>query len=227
MFALPSGQQTAEGGSDDNPIRLEGIEVFEFKRLLKVLYPSLNTNGSISTTDEEWKSILKLATLSRFLEIRTLAIQKLNGRESLKTFEKIALGRKYFVADWVRSGYVDLVKQNETPTIENVDMIGYAAGIRIFRLREEMRRKARKKVFVEPQSPFNYGGQDRCYSCSTSVKTRRTCEGCVEKLTDMPYEMESAINKEFSVELENIRKESVPYDSYGWPRKASAGIPIK
>lgn len=40
MFALPSGDVTAaEGGSDDSPIVLEGVDVDDFRALLRYLYP--------------------------------------------------------------------------------------------------------------------------------------------------------------------------------------------
>ncbi|KAK7462318.1 hypothetical protein VKT23_007919 [Stygiomarasmius scandens] len=203
MFALPSGQRNAEGSSDANPIRLEGIKAKEFRYLLKVLYPPVNAR-SVSATSEEWKVILKLATFWRFLEIRALAIENLTSCGSMRTREKIVLGRKYFVAEWVKSGYHDLIKRNEMPTVEDFDMIGYATGIRIFRVREEL-----KKVAQESFKLYSYNRV--CFNCNTQDQSYNFCQGCMEKWMDRPGnipKVESAINKEFHAELEDIAREN-------------------
>lgn len=38
MFSLPQPQDSADGQSDDKPIRLEGVTVHELKCLLRFLY---------------------------------------------------------------------------------------------------------------------------------------------------------------------------------------------
>ncbi|THU77278.1 hypothetical protein K435DRAFT_556046, partial [Dendrothele bispora CBS 962.96] len=139
MFSLLQGTQDAEGNKDENPIKLEGVSATEFRHLLKVLYPPpiSNDSASFDITDEEWKSILKLATLWRFLEIRKLAIGKLTNCPSMQTVEKILLGRKYFIADWIKSAYSQLVIQTQTPSIADLDRLGCFASVRILCLREE------------------------------------------------------------------------------------------
>ena len=39
MFSLPSGESTAEGSSQDNPIILENIKAEDFKQFLRVMFP--------------------------------------------------------------------------------------------------------------------------------------------------------------------------------------------
>lgn len=39
MFDLPPGDKTPDGLTDDQPLRLDGIDRVEFSRLLKYLYP--------------------------------------------------------------------------------------------------------------------------------------------------------------------------------------------
>jgi len=93
-----------------------------------------------SKTREEWIAILKISTTWGFLQIRELAIRKLTPM-NMTVFKRIELAREYSVAQWLRSGYFDLVKQLETLTMENVESIGYPSSIRIFRIREQMIKK--------------------------------------------------------------------------------------
>ncbi|KAF5355461.1 hypothetical protein D9758_006329 [Tetrapyrgos nigripes] len=130
----------SDGRDDEQPIRLDEIvTVTEFETFLDMLYPPLVPSKSMRS-QEEWAAILKLSTLWRFLEIRQLAIQTLTLM-NLTAFTRIKLARDHFVAQWLRTGYADLVKQVNTMTVDEVESVGYLTAIRIFRVREEMIKK--------------------------------------------------------------------------------------
>ncbi|KAF5355536.1 hypothetical protein D9758_006287 [Tetrapyrgos nigripes] len=135
MFSLPQGDKEAEGNTDANPIRLEGIQAIDFRRFLKVLYPSQIPWREDETTMDEWKSILKLATLWRFLTLRKFAIDKLTSQE-MDVTERILMGREFSVSSWIKSGYSDLVSQDGPLSMETAKSIGYEAAVRVFRARE-------------------------------------------------------------------------------------------
>ncbi|KAJ7798185.1 hypothetical protein B0H14DRAFT_2907677 [Mycena olivaceomarginata] len=127
-YTLPAAEK-GEGLSDENPIILEGISSVDFERLLAALYPLKNPIPSVPK--DHWISVLKLATLWRFLDIRNLAIRHLET-------QGIILARKYHVAQWLRSGYEAFAQGyylSMSPM--DADMIGWETAAKIYRIREE------------------------------------------------------------------------------------------
>lgn len=86
---------------------------------------------------EEWISVLKLASLWQFLEIRDLAVKELAGHaQSLDSIERILLGKQYDVSAWLRSGYTDLARRDTSISLEEAKKIGWEATLMIFQSRE-------------------------------------------------------------------------------------------
>ncbi|KAJ7099501.1 hypothetical protein B0H15DRAFT_820494 [Mycena belliarum] len=86
-------------------------------------------------------SVLKLATLWRFLEIRELAMKELTCRvESLECFQRILYGKQYDVAVWLRSGHTDLARRVNLITLEEATIftIGWDLALRIYQAREAL-----------------------------------------------------------------------------------------
>ncbi|KAJ7154433.1 hypothetical protein C8R43DRAFT_1001276 [Mycena crocata] len=134
MFSLPTSAES-EGLTDQNPIKLEGISSVDFERLLEVLYPLEVTLPTMSK--DCWISILRLATLWRFLAVRELAISKLDSQVR-NTLEGIMLARKYHVAQWLRSGIAALVQATHPAmALVDIQMIGWETATQIYRIREE------------------------------------------------------------------------------------------
>ncbi|KAJ7250483.1 hypothetical protein B0H12DRAFT_1120558 [Mycena haematopus] len=125
----------AEGGSDENPVILEGISNVDFKALLKVLYP-LDIPQILSMTKGEWISVLKLSTQWYFLDARDLAIKQLNDQGDIRSVERILLARQYDVAGWLRMGYNDLAKREEGISLEDAATIGWETMVRLYQTRE-------------------------------------------------------------------------------------------
>ncbi|KAJ6548871.1 hypothetical protein B0H19DRAFT_1074677 [Mycena capillaripes] len=51
-----------EGGSNQNPIKLDGVSSVDFERLLVVLYPLHREDPMPTLSKDHWISVLKLAT---------------------------------------------------------------------------------------------------------------------------------------------------------------------
>ncbi|KAJ7742861.1 hypothetical protein B0H16DRAFT_1562591 [Mycena metata] len=119
-LTLPAGGDTGvEGSSDENP----------------ALYPLKNPVPPM--TKEDWISVLKLSTLWRLLDIRALAIERLEADSRVQhTTEGILLGRKYHIAGWLRAGYQALAQ--EGLTLQDAEVIGWETATRIYALREEL-----------------------------------------------------------------------------------------
>ncbi|KAJ7655374.1 hypothetical protein B0H17DRAFT_1021590 [Mycena rosella] len=137
-FTLPPADGTKpEGSSPHNPFKLEGISSADFRALLKLLYPLTCLPKTPTLTKDEWMSVLKLATLYRFLELRELAIQELaTHAQSLDCMQRVALGKQYDVAAWIRSGYTDLARRDAPISLEESSTIGWELTLRIYQARE-------------------------------------------------------------------------------------------
>ncbi|KAJ7647769.1 hypothetical protein FB45DRAFT_1019981 [Roridomyces roridus] len=138
-FSLPPADDVAEGSSEAKPLKLEGINRLDFERLLKVLYPLTPVFKTPNLTNTEWLSVLKMANMWDFLEVRELAIEKLGDHAtSSDCVERILLGRQYNVSSWARSGYADLAKRETSISVEDAAKIGLEATVQIFKLRESL-----------------------------------------------------------------------------------------
>ncbi|KAF7351009.1 hypothetical protein MSAN_01663200 [Mycena sanguinolenta] len=136
-FSLPSQPQRAEGSSDETPFKLEGIKCVDFERLLKVLYPLTAVPKTPELSKDEWISVLKLASLWNFIEVRNLAIEHLASySESLDCVERIMFGRQYDVSSWLRSGYIEVARRKTTISSSEANKIGLDVALRICKLRE-------------------------------------------------------------------------------------------
>jgi len=89
----PPGDRS-KGSSDRNPLVLPNTSKVEFERLLWVFY---NPKYSLYDANvEEWSSVLKLANQWDFVEVKALAVRKLQ-RLSIDSIQKILLYRKHEV----------------------------------------------------------------------------------------------------------------------------------
>jgi hypothetical protein len=126
-------------------------------------------------TQEGWTSVLKLAVMWNFEDIRKLAIGKLT-KQSVEPIERILLARAYSVPKWLRAGYIALVERREALSLEEAERIGYSAAVRLFHVRERMRKN-------EPVKS-TFGG--------------------VHQDVNVNYDAPSAIEREFEAELREV-----------------------
>lgn len=87
-------------------------------------------------SEEDCISVLKLADMWEFLEIRDLAIKELSNR-TMDPFTKVLLAKRYKIPVWLRLGYQELANREEIITCEEAKQLGWDAAIRIFHLRDK------------------------------------------------------------------------------------------
>ena len=78
-------------------------------------------------SQDEWVSVLKLATKWNMLEFRRTAIENLSS--SLSPLERVLLGREQMVPDWLRSGYVDLARREAALSVEEFKSLGLQTAL--------------------------------------------------------------------------------------------------
>jgi len=137
LFALPLGNNDAEGSSDENPIRLESIGKVDFQSLLKVMYPETGLQTPHATMNE-WISVLKLSTLWEMKDIRTKAIAELS-KTKMDAVDQVLLARSYDVGDWLLEGYTTLVKREANLSSKEAERLGYETAFRLCQKREDTR----------------------------------------------------------------------------------------
>lgn len=149
MFLLPPPKGSdSEGSTDRAPIQLDGVDKMDFQIFLEVLYP-LETMVDMwaKMTKSKWLSVLKLATMWVFKEIRALAIDRLT-KWPMGEIEQIVLAKQYNVSQWLLSGYQKLAMRSEMVSLEEAAQIGYLSTILIFQVREQVGHQTRRRPDV-------------------------------------------------------------------------------
>ncbi|KAF8589487.1 hypothetical protein K439DRAFT_1523220 [Ramaria rubella] len=122
MFDMPpTAGEPVEGTSDQNPIRLGNVSALDFERLLAILYPPVI--GEHSATLPEWISILQLASLWLFDDIRCLAIRELATFE-IEPVQKVAIALQNDVPEWLHPSYMALCERPNPLTVEEARRLG-------------------------------------------------------------------------------------------------------
>jgi hypothetical protein len=89
-------------------------------------------------TTEGWISVLKLATMWNFKDIRVLAINKLTN-EPMESVQKILLAKTYMVPQWLRAGYSELALRWDVLSSAEAELMGYPTAILLFQVREKIK----------------------------------------------------------------------------------------
>ncbi|KIY65850.1 hypothetical protein CYLTODRAFT_491994 [Cylindrobasidium torrendii FP15055 ss-10] len=136
-FGLPRTEKTAsEGQSDDNPFCLPGITAKEFDCLLRIIYPMKPEGDSPTYSISDWRAVLKLSTMWGMSSTRQSAIQNLGRLATSDPVDAIVLAKTYDVPEWLRSGYIELVKRVQPISVDEAQLIGAQSAIQLFHIRE-------------------------------------------------------------------------------------------
>lgn len=86
---------------------------------------------------DEWQSVLKLADMWTLDELKTKAVQQCNNLlQGTPAVNKITLGRRYKVADWMIDGYEALCRRREGLNATERAALGDDSAWKIVALRE-------------------------------------------------------------------------------------------
>ncbi|KAJ7924158.1 hypothetical protein B0H13DRAFT_1601983, partial [Mycena leptocephala] len=97
---------------------------FDFDRFLSVLYPADYSAHGCKTV-EEWTSVLRLADKCGMQDIRRLAITQLTVCAG--PVDKIALGHRYGITEWLSPVYMALIMRKQSITVEEGAKLGVEA----------------------------------------------------------------------------------------------------
>ncbi|KZT72451.1 hypothetical protein DAEQUDRAFT_664360, partial [Daedalea quercina L-15889] len=136
MFACPS--ETPEGGSEDNPILLEGVKSAGFASFLSCLYPMRFGTGDL-TTFQDWSNALDLALRWEFDPLREFIALRIE--ETCNVIEHIVTARRLDKQDWCFSACAKLCHRSEPLTLEEAQILGIVETVRICAVREMCRGK--------------------------------------------------------------------------------------
>jgi len=142
MFQLPQNPDVvADGLSNDQPLRLEGVKSDDFRQLLRVMYPS-GIGKHETLTTEQWISVLALSTQWDMAAIRAEAIKNVRAGladlapEALIPHKLLNLGQTYRVDDWVMTAIIFFIKRKEPMGPNDAEIIGIENAFKIASLRE-------------------------------------------------------------------------------------------
>ncbi|KAF8548457.1 hypothetical protein OG21DRAFT_1449080 [Imleria badia] len=141
MFLLPTGDlHREEGTSDDNPIYLEGIQKDEFEQLLGVLFHRTHGTSQRSwpETNDQWTTVLRLATLWGFDAVRQAAIDPL--KEKMSPVDRVVLGQTYNLdfESWSLPAMNEIVRRQNPISLEEGRHMGLDMALKLASVREQL-----------------------------------------------------------------------------------------
>ncbi|PBK86915.1 hypothetical protein ARMGADRAFT_998498 [Armillaria gallica] len=201
MLSLPQGGSEPEGVSDDRPIQLSGIKKIDFERLLQVLHP-VDTTKQLELSVNGWVSVLALSSLWR-MTVRKIAIEHLTRSLSqISPADRIVLGRKYSVAQWISSGCEELASRVGVVSLEEGERVGLSTALRIQHIRES---NFRDRDCLQQTGG---SGSYRCGYCSRYHL-------CVQMYSGQAFDLHTVrekVGKLFEAELKDVGAEGAGFE---------------
>ncbi|KZP14476.1 hypothetical protein FIBSPDRAFT_704980, partial [Athelia psychrophila] len=118
---------------ETSPIALSDVNCSDFDEFLAILYPA-DFRCPAEKTTPQWTSILHLAAKWGFESIQLLAIDNLTA--SAIPVDKIVLGRRYGISDWLPGAYEAVCTRADPLSIEEGMKLGMEDAIRISAARQ-------------------------------------------------------------------------------------------
>lgn len=131
-------QEHAKSGHLRDPILLEGVAAQDMVRLLTILYPT-RVNQLPFSSKAEWLSVLHLAHELQFSAARLLAVQEIF--QYLSAIDKIVLGLRYDVPQWLLGAYVEVCQRDALLSLEEGERLGVRNIIAINQARHAIRER--------------------------------------------------------------------------------------
>ncbi|KAF7981366.1 hypothetical protein HWV62_33835 [Athelia sp. TMB] len=144
------GLKGIEGSDEYSPCILSDVNCADFDEFLAILYPTDFLHPTEKNIDQ-WTSILHLSAKWGFESIKLLAIDRLTAYAA--PIDKIVLGRRYGIDDWLPSSYEAVCMRVDPLTMEEGMKLGLEDAIRI---------SAARQIYgcAEPRHKLAYLSQD-------------------------------------------------------------------
>ncbi|KAG8943589.1 hypothetical protein FRC03_002430 [Tulasnella sp. 419] len=146
-------QDQEEGSTDENPIILQGLTSGEMESLLDVI----NARGVPKVDPQEWKNVIRLATMWEHEQLRQFAIDQID-QLALPSIELFDLGMKCRVEKWLKPALVEMCLRSSPLGLEEAGRLGTQFFVELTKIRE--------KCLIPPQCS-NCGKTfgDNCPNC--------------------------------------------------------------
>ncbi|KZP17930.1 hypothetical protein FIBSPDRAFT_864292 [Athelia psychrophila] len=125
--------ERVQGVDEKDPIVLPDVSCSDFDEFLAILYPTDFCRPTEKTT-AQWTSVLHLAAKWGFESIQLLAIDNLAA--TAIPVDKIVLGRRYGISDWLAGAYEAVCTRADPLTVEEGMKLGVEDIIRISAARQ-------------------------------------------------------------------------------------------
>ncbi|KAF7973580.1 hypothetical protein HWV62_14862 [Athelia sp. TMB] len=120
-------------GTDDSPVVISNLSCADFDEFLAILYP-VDFRRPTEKTTPQWTSILHLSAKWEFESIKLLAIDNLTA--NAVPVDKIVLGRRYGISEWLPGAYEAVCKREDPLTVEEGMKLGVEDIIKISAARQ-------------------------------------------------------------------------------------------
>ncbi|KAG9096901.1 hypothetical protein FRC06_008205 [Ceratobasidium sp. 370] len=154
MFSLGDATPVSGEGSENNPIKLSGIQPDDFEKLLTMLYTFHYSNDKPAEDASLLMPALRLANMWNFSELRALLIPL--AEKTLGDVDKIVYAREFGATEWLAPAHVQLCMRDTPLTKEEAAKVGMDSLLIISHLRE-------KALLTHTQPPQT--GSCGCASC--------------------------------------------------------------
>ncbi|KAF4600018.1 hypothetical protein EYR40_007124 [Pleurotus pulmonarius] len=134
MFDLPLGENRADGLTDKQPLRLDGVEQADFRHFLKYLYPR-GIDRPVSLTLDEWLAVLKLSSLWEMDRIRNDAITNLPALLT-NPAQKLGVAIDYNIEFWLVPAMQEIIQREAPLSVADLEHIGIECALRLAAIRE-------------------------------------------------------------------------------------------
>ncbi|KAJ3786079.1 hypothetical protein GGU10DRAFT_332601 [Lentinula aff. detonsa] len=147
MMEIPAPAQ-AEGLTDENPIRLDGVLHDDFVKLLTILAPPQRFKEPVPTLSfSEWTSVLKLADMWCMDVVKEHALATMNQIPKVDPIDKVVVARKYGVDSWLAPSFDALLRRSQPWDEQDVERLGLSTVLKLVELRDRL----------QPHSQYGYG----------------------------------------------------------------------
>ncbi|KAF9033204.1 hypothetical protein BJ165DRAFT_1534769 [Panaeolus papilionaceus] len=156
-----------EGTHKNNPITLKGIDSKAFRCFLRVAW---KREKRVRLKAEEWSSVLKLANLWNFEQIKHEAQDAVFNALQNDAFAMLKLGQEFEFKDWIMRGYAILSDPGLMMPLKALASNGLSDKIPdIIKAREAMRFYTQYDLRIMTGSPAYQNRIFECFSCHTGA----------------------------------------------------------
>ncbi|KZP06380.1 hypothetical protein FIBSPDRAFT_1053561 [Athelia psychrophila] len=207
--------ESVQGADAKNAIVLPDVSCSDFDEFLAILYPTDFRHPTAKTT-AQWTSILHLAAKWGFESIRLLAIDNLTT--TAIPVDKIVLGRRYGISDWLPGAYEAVCTRADPLTVEEGMKLGVEDIIRISAARQAY--GCAKARYETKHLSGDLGDIFKLEKPELSVGSTDIEENAINILEDQVV----AVQAEFAAFPTPVKRTCSPYGGQGYDCATSNSI---